>query len=538
MKHLFLILIFPFLFACSSTKNSKTSKEYDESLQVAIDYLDRLNASEIAEDAQSYFIDGTVLQQKGKHADAIIDFKQALEIDSSAAILYSMSRSYLQLGRTKLAINSLVNSLKINEDFVPSIELIASIYVSVGDDNNAIPLLERALDLDPTVMRTLDLGELYERVDPEKALSLYEELYQKYNSFEALRRMANLYDPESQTEDYLRVIEEYYLNNKSNSSAGLSLLEAYLENNKTDKILSLLDSVDKSIPSSELNDFYGRIGYEMIYDTTLDFSYEQTLQYLNKIDNRFYFDWRIQYQSGFIAGNIEEFELSSKYFNNTLKLLDTIPDIPLQMGLFFLNKQQNEFSEEIFGQAIELFPEDPRFYFFKGIAKFNLEKFNEAIVSFKSTIEIDKNFNDAFVQLGITYDQLGDFDKAIYYYEKSLELEPDDPLTNNNLAYSLSLQNRDLEEALEMSKKAVEAQPNNSAYLDTYGWILYLKGEYDQAVEYLEKAVISPGASAEVYEHLGDAYQKIGKKNKAKEAWKKALKLEPNREGLIEKITN
>ena len=538
MKIIPLILIIPILFACSSTKSPKTSKEYDSSLQVAVDYLDRLNASEIDEDAQSYFINGTVQQQKGNHAEAIIDFRQAIEIDSSAAILYSMSRSYLQLARTKLAVNSLVKSLEVNEDFVPSIELLASIYISVGDDNNAVPLLERACKLEPTVKRKLDLGELYERVNKSKALKLYEELYNKYNSFEALRRMGDLYDPDSQTDDYLRVIEEYYLNNKSNTTAGLSLLEAYLDNNKPQKILALLDSIDKTIPSSELNDFYGRIGYEMIYDSNLVFSNDQTLQYLNKIDNRFYFDWRIQYQSGFIAGNINEFELSSKYFSNTLKLLDTIPDIPLQMGLFFLNKQQNEYSEEIFDQATELFPEDPRFYFFDGIAKFNLDKFDDAIASFKSTIEIDQQFSDAFVQLGLTYDQLGNFDKAIYYYEKSLELNPEDPLTNNNLAYSLSLLNQDLDKALEMSKKAINAQPNNSAYLDTYGWILFLKGNYESAVEYLEKATDSPNASAEVYEHLGDAYLKIGNKEKAKIAWKRALKLEPDRKGLLEKITN
>jgi tetratricopeptide (TPR) repeat protein len=70
------------------------------------------------------------------------------------------------------------------------------------------------------------------------------------------------------------------------------------------------------------------------------------------------------------------------------------------------------------------------------------------------------------------------------------------------------------------------------------GWILYQRGNYKQAVNYILQAIDNGEVSATIYEHLGDAYQKLGDKEKAVQAWREALRKEPNRHSAKERLSN
>ena len=87
-----------------------------------------------------------------------------------------------------------------------------------------------------------------------------------------------------------------------------------------------------------------------------------------------------------------------------------------------------------------------------------------------------------------------------------------------------------------MSAEALRQQPENQSYLDTYGWIKYQMGDYQSAMESVNRAVILGSTSAVVHEHLGDIYYKLSEKDRAMEYWRKALQIDPDNEGLAEKI--
>jgi tetratricopeptide (TPR) repeat protein len=106
----------------------------------------------------------------------------------------------------------------------------------------------------------------------------------------------------------------------------------------------------------------------------------------------------------------------------------------------------------------------------------------------------------------------------------------------NNYGYSLAERGLQLRRALEMSKQAVTAEPDNSAYLDTYGWIFFRLENYRDAAVYIEKSIASGRASAVVHEHLGDVYIKLGQKERALELWKKALEMDSKNDAVKEKI--
>ena len=56
------------------------------------------------------------------------------------------------------------------------------------------------------------------------------------------------------------------------------------------------------------------------------------------------------------------------------------------------------------------------------------------------------------------------------------------------------------------------------------GWVYYQKGDYARAVEQLERAVEITVDDPTIIEHLGDAYEKVGKPDRALARYREALK--------------
>jgi len=106
----------------------------------------------------------------------------------------------------------------------------------------------------------------------------------------------------------------------------------------------------------------------------------------------------------------------------------------------------------------------------------------------------------------------------------------------NNYAYFLSLRNENLEKAAEMAGRAVELKPG-SANQDTYGWVLYQMGNYDEAAIMIKKAIDNgANSSAVILEHYGDVLWKLDRKEDALDYWKKAKAAGEGSEFLDKKV--
>jgi tetratricopeptide (TPR) repeat protein len=71
--------------------------------------------------------------------------------------------------------------------------------------------------------------------------------------------------------------------------------------------------------------------------------------------------------------------------------------------------------------------------------------------------------------------------------------------------------------------------PNNAAYLDSMAWALLKLDQPKPALDYILKAIqFSEEEDATIYDHLGDIYARLGQPDKAREAWRKSVSLEPN----------
>ena len=103
----------------------------------------------------------------------------------------------------------------------------------------------------------------------------------------------------------------------------------------------------------------------------------------------------------------------------------------------------------------------------------------------------------------------------------------------NYLAYTWVEKKENLDQALDMLKKAVEQRPEDGFIVDSVGWAYYMIGDYVKAVDYLERAVEFEPTDSTINEHLGDAYWKIGRHEEAKFQWRRALSFEPEQERIV-----
>ena len=95
----------------------------------------------------------------------------------------------------------------------------------------------------------------------------------------------------------------------------------------------------------------------------------------------------------------------------------------------------------------------------------------------------------------------------------------------NYLGYMWADINQNIDEAAKLIIKANKLDPDNAAYIDSLGWLYFRQGKYDMALTELLKAseLTKDEPDSTIFEHIGDTYHKLGAKQKAEEAWNKAL---------------
>ena len=89
-----------------------------------------------------------------------------------------------------------------------------------------------------------------------------------------------------------------------------------------------------------------------------------------------------------------------------------------------------------------------------------------------------------------------------------------------------------------MAALLVKNYPDNATFLDTYAWVLYVKGKYKDAKKTMERAIGTGKANATHFEHYGDILFKLGDIDAAVAQWEKARGLNANSETLNRKIAN
>lgn len=220
-------------------------------------------------------------------------------------------------------------------------------------------------------------------------------------------------------------------------------------------------------------------------------------------------------------------------------------------ALFYLIQYYGEHKafehlEDICRRAVITHPEELICHFYLGVALYQQDKKVEAMKAFQDGLvqKTDESrpamVADLYSILGDLYHEMNREEEAYAAYDSCLTYQSDNVSCLNNYAYYLSLEERELDKAEEMSYRSIRLQPNNKTFLDTYAWILFMKERYSEAQHYMDR--VCPPDSADsvlladeaisgvVFEHAGDIAACNGLTDQALRFW--ALAQQAGGEGL------
>ena len=523
------------------------------------------------EQALTRVINAAVYEVTGDFANAVLEYQEALQQEPTAAIHYAISKDYSLLGKHALAAQHAKEAVRLDSLRILYHQNLAAVYMNAYQPELAIPEYERIVKIDSTNTEGwFNLARLYQTSRPLKAIEIYERILDREgDDWEILLQIAEIYnslgrydqaagkykkmvelDPSNKVlqrqlaETYARggriqeatkILEGLLEEDRNNAEALAALGEIYLDQHNFEQALVLyqrLLAMEHTNPEVRLRVAVAYVGQSQ-RDSTFIEKAKPIFEQLNKeLPN----DWRPYYYLGMIADREKHDSLAGQYFERVTRLAEWNSDAWYYVGSSYFEKGEYQKLVDEMQRAKRALPRDSRIYLLEGLGYSRLEKTDEAVKALKHSLELKSDDLNAISTLALTLDGLHRYQESDSLYERALRLDPQSHLILNNYGYSLAERGLQLDRALQMSLKAVAADPENASYLDTAGWVYFRLEKYNDARLYIEKAIAAGGASATVYEHMGDIHFKLGQKEKADEFWKQALQMNANNQSLKDKI--
>lgn len=548
---------------CSSSRNASTeTKEQTVSPE---------QQKENRSAAMQLFIDGSLKESKGQYADAILDYQEALRYDNDPAIYFALAKNYAVLKRVAPAIENAVEAVRRDSTKIEYRELLAQIYLHSGQFDKAAQAYRSILAIDSNHIASLyALAQIMERNRPFESLKLYERILTRQGpTWEVLLQVAQLNAVLQRYDKAADAFEQMLTLDPGNIVVQQNLADMYLRQKKYDKALSVVnDALEKSPDNLPLRatlvdiylqqnewksarkemetilaadsldpDLHFRIGLAFYTQTLKDSSLvDDAISVFKKFEKAYPSDWRAYLYLGVLYRQIKKDSIAEEYLNKATSSANWSGDSWWQLGWLYFDRQDFTETIRIMNKAKMYVPDDFRMYLLLGIAYNRAGKNEDSRVALERAHELNPTDVNVLSSLGLTYDALKMHAESDSTYERALRIDPDYALVLNNYAYSLSERNIHLDRAMKMSKRSLEKDSTNSSYLDTYGWILYQLGKYEEALVYIQKAVDLGDASAVVLEHLGDVYAKLQRLDDAKKYWTKALEKDQKNSALRAKL--
>lgn len=452
-----------------------------------------------------------IYRENGRLADSV----EQLEIilGSSPAdleVLYSIAQLYMMEGEFGMANETFDRIMQITG---PEMQLLFQKYrnyVIMGDRRSAMQQLDTMLELEP---------------DNVAAMQVLAQIYIEESRYDrALELMERALEAEPANEETLITLTDLYLREQRWDDAG-ALLTRMIQSPgiqpmvKAELVQYLLGRASRNPDNTELLEAAGKLVRAFLeIEPDLGFAHALAAEYFS------------------LTGDNDGLLESLKRTNELLP--DNEPAWRQRLQMLLTEERYDEVIE-VAKQADEVIPDDAFVLFFKGLAHLLQKDYQQAadVLERAAASPATRPFRSiVYGSLGDALSSLNQYLRSDEAYEQSLRLDPDNHTALNNFAYSLSLRRLRLDEALEMSRRAVEAEPQNAAFLDTLGWVYFKLGEYENAKQYIRASIDTGEASAVVLEHMGDVYEKLDDLANARYWWQKALDKDATKEHLLEKI--
>lgn len=307
--------------------------------------------------------------------------------------------------------------------------------------------------------------------------------------------------------------------------------------------------IDSALTISDLDlDLKGELMQEYVMRVYKDPSLkDHIIELFNELIKNSPYEPRLRTLYATYLTTTEDYEGAAEQVSYQLDIDPTNPGEWQFLTSLYLALKEDDKAIKTVERASELFPYDANVMIYHSAALSSIGRNDEAIDFIQTAVKERGDSLSPYDQSNLLT-QLGDLlyksnmlDSAITYYDRAIELNPNNDLALNNYAYYLACSDRDLDRALSLVERSMEEKPDSPTNIDTYAWVLFKMGKYDKAREAIDRAIdltekAGEEVSAELLEHAGDIYFMIREPEKALDLWKQALELDPDNELLSRKV--
>lgn len=512
-----------------------------------------------------YIFQEAMRQKLANKYDAAIDlFDYCRQLDPySGAVLYELSELYRYVKNDSLAIQSLEFACKLYPENYWYKNKLVSFYLEQRRTDEALKNVEDMARLFPekgevlgmllelyenkndyaNMVKVLDKIEVKEGKSEQLSMEKFRLFLQMNDEKRAFEEMENLADEYPNDLRYQVVIGDLYLDagKKEEALKQYKMVEAQDSTNMT-LLLSMAnfyhqegdearyqEYISKVLTNKDVDDATrGRmLGVLVRENLTTNADSTQLLSLFDKVlqepqEHADILELKVRYM---VTKNMPISEVKPVLH----QMLDIDPenDMARQQLLAYAIEENDTLGiVNVCKPAVDYNAEDPVFYYYLGVAYFQMQEKEKAAEAFRSGLNhVENSDNENKLQLcvnmyallGDIYHQLGQDDKAFQAYDSCLVYNKNDAMVLNNYAYYLSLKKKDLQRAEEMSRLSNELEPDNATYLDTYAWVLFQQKRYDEAKQYMDKVVeLMERDGEEMSDDVQDHIKQINKKAKKK----------------------
>ena len=208
----------------------------------------------------------------------------------------------------------------------------------------------------------------------------------------------------------------------------------------------------------------------------------------------------------------------------------------IQMASNLDSLDRSDEAEEHLGALIKQHPDDLEAIMALGNVLRGHKKFAECADVYSKGVatlkQPEKSNWVLFYFRGICYERSKQWPKSEADLKKALELFPEQPHVLNYLGYSWVDQGINLDQGMDMIKRAVQQRPDDGYIVDSLGWAYFRIANYEEAVKQLDRAIELKPEDPTINDHLGDAYWRVGRVLEAKFQWAHARDLKPDPDDL------
>lgn len=520
------------------------------------------------------FHEGVRFKQKNQLENAIKIFESCTTMQpNDDAAFFALASVYEKLNKKQSAIFALEKASKLDPANEYYLEQLAALQEQVGDYTKAIETYKQLTKITPNNAEYyFSLGDCYIK------LKSYKDAFETLTKIERVMGASaavtvekfKLLRAQKKDESAEKLLVEEYQKNPGDPTILANLIDYYFEKKKTDEAFQLLKQLSISDPDNgnvhltlaqlylqkndKLNCYKELVLVFDNLEVELDTKTQLIMYFIenqSKLDNevvdltkKLVSIYPNEAKTHTLLGDVY-MKLGKENdalicFQNAVSLDPSKPGIWQQVLVMEYQKQDFEGLYKDGKNAIFYFPLEADFFLLTGTAANQLNLFKEAIEVLQVGKEIVvKNPGlkaEFYALIGQSYFKLKQLKEGQEFFEKALDLSPNNHLNLNNYAYYLANEKLALDKAERMILQVLEQLPNDYHYLDTYGWVLFQKGDYSKSLEFFTKAIDKNGSEPLIIEHLGDVHAKLGKIESAVLFWKKAVEKGGKNKVLEQKI--